>query len=105
MKIEVLYFEGCPHHRGTVGLVEETIERLGMDADVTEVRVESDEHAEQIDFLGSPTVRIDGVDIEPNAASDATVGLSCRVYSTPEGPSGIPPEDMLESAMRRAAAG
>jgi hypothetical protein len=103
MKIEVLYFDGCPSHEATVELVRDTVSRLDLDADIIEVDVETDEQARQLEFIGSPSIRIDGVDIEPNAHADATVGRGCRVYPTPDGLSGKPSRSMIEAALRGEA--
>lgn len=100
MKIEVLYFEGCPSHESTVELVRETTATLGIDASVTEVDVETDEAAYRLEFIGSPSVRVDGDDIEPGATTNADYGRRCRVYATENGISGVPPRDMLEAALR-----
>lgn len=103
MQIEVLYFEGCPTHRETVELVRETVDRLELDAetaDIAEINVETEEQARQMEFIGSPTVRVDGEDIEPGAHEDTTAGRRCRVYATADGLSGTPPAAMLEAALR-----
>lgn len=99
MEIEILYIEGCPHREETVQLVDETVERLGLDAEIVETEVADEEQARRLGFLGSPSVRLDGEDIEPGAMADATVGLGCRVYETPDGLSGTPPVEMLEAAL------
>lgn len=101
MKIEVLYFRGCPSHHAAVELVRNTVASLGVDADIVEVDVETDEQARQLGFIGSPSIRVDGVDIEPDASADATVGRSCRLYETPDGPSGVPPVKILEASLRK----
>ena len=100
MQIKVLYFEGCPTHEATVELVRETVDRLGLDADIAKIHVETDEQARQMKFLGSPSVHIDGVDIEPDAEANMTFGRRCRVYATGDGLSGTPPAKMLEAALR-----
>jgi hypothetical protein len=99
MNIEVLFFEACPSHPETVDLVHRTIDRLGIDATVTEVNVRTDAEAKSLKFLGSPSVRVDGVDIESSAKSSTSYGRRCRLYSTPEGLSGTPPVRMLEAAL------
>ncbi len=95
MRIEVLYFEGCPHHQTTVELVHEVVAELGVGADVHEVEVRDDEDAARLRFLGSPSVRVDGVDIEPGARDDAQFGLACRMYQG----SGVPPKPLLVAAL------
>ncbi len=95
MRIEVLYFEGCPHHQATVELVHEVIAELGVGADVHEVEVRDHEDATRLRFLGSPSVRVDGVDIEPGARDDAQFALACRMYQG----SGVPPKPLLVAAL------
>ncbi len=97
MQIEILYFEGCPNHTPTVDLVKRVIADLGVPADVEEVEVTSPNEVERLRFLGSPTVLIDGVDIEPGARNRADYSYSCRMYS---GVSGLPSEDMLIAALQ-----
>lgn len=105
MKIEILYFEGCPSHGPTVELVEEIVERLAVDADLVQVEVPNQERAAVLGFLGSPSVRIDGRDIEPDAAPPAKGGaIGCRLYKTADGLRGVPPSQLLEAAIRGASA-
>lgn len=57
--------------------------------------VPDDEQAQRERFLGSPTIRVDGRDIEPGAAARTDYGLKCRIYQTPAGLSGLPPDEWL----------
>ncbi len=98
MTIEVLYFEGCPNHQPTVQLVQEVVETLGLSLEVREVEVADSEEAETLRFLGSPSVRVNGRDIEPGADDRTGFALSCRVY----GAAGVPPRDLLVAALREA---
>ena len=63
--------------------------------------VSDDEDARRERFLGSPTIRIHGRDIEPGAAHRRDYGLKCRIYQTPHGLSGIPPEQWILDALNR----
>lgn len=96
MEIQLLYFDGCPHW-------EVTDERLAVIAaerpDITLTRhlVETFDEAERVGFHGSPSILIDGVD--PFAAADAGAGMACRVYQTPDGPSGAPTVEQLRAAV------
>ena len=103
MRIEILYFEGCPTHDAAVSLVEETLDRLDVDAEVHEIDVETDDRAQELGFLGSPSIRVDGVDIDPDAKVDGPYGRSCRVYEGSDGLTGVPPAEWLENAIREAA--
>lgn len=94
MKIEVLYFEGCPHFDATLSLVGEVLKQLGLSADIREVEVRTPEDAERLRFLGSPSVRVNGTDIEQDVENRSEYALSCRIY----GGSGLPPRGLLVSA-------
>lgn len=100
MKVEILYFAGCPHREATVERTLEVLSSLGAEAEVSEVEVRDGADAARLRFPGSPTVRIDGVDIEPSAEAHPADALSCRLY----GGSGTPPRELLAAAMGEAAA-
>ena len=99
MHIEILYFDGCPNYRETLERVRAVVRRLDVEADIETTEVETDEQARDLDFRGSPSVRVEGRDIEPNVEGRTTVGRGCRVYSTAQGTSGVPPVDMIEEAI------
>lgn len=80
MRIEVLYVPGCPNYQPAVVLVREVLASESLQADVHGVAVSSDEGAKVLRFPGSPTIRIDGDDVEPSHAS--SFGLSCRLTPT-----------------------
>ncbi|MBI3473013.1 MAG: hypothetical protein HY013_16780 [Candidatus Solibacter usitatus] len=69
MKIEILYFDGCPNHQPAVERVKEVLKEEGLAAEVVEVNVGDDASARSLGFQGSPTIRIDGLDVEPSARS------------------------------------
>ncbi len=71
------------------------LSQLGLSADIREVEVRTPEDAERLRFLGSPSVRVDGKDIEPGADSRKEYGLSCRIY----GDRGFPPKALLVAAL------
>jgi hypothetical protein len=97
MRIEVFYFDGCPNHAPTVEHVKQMAVALGVQEKVEEIEVTSLDQAQQLRFLGSPTVRVNGVDIDPSARQRTNYGLSCRVYS---GVSGVPPDDLIMAALQ-----
>lgn len=72
----------------------------GIHAAVDLRRVESVEAAEGERFLGSPTVRVDGRDVDPDAGARHDFGLTCRLYRSSEGTSGLPPERWITAALR-----
>jgi arsenate reductase len=96
-RIEVLFFEGCPHAGPALELVGEVVAALAPGTAVDSVRVETEDEARRQGFLGSPSVRIDGRDLEGRVATAPS--LSCRVY---EGGHGVPPRWLVEAALLRA---
>jgi len=100
MRIEVLYIDGCPHFPATVDAVKKCLGQLGLTCPITEISVADQRMAMDIGFLGSPTVRIDGLDIEPSARQRIEFGMMCRTY---EGSGGVPYEDLIRSAITKAA--
>ena len=86
MKVEVLFFDGCPNHEALLPHLEGLLNAGGAgDTAIALVRVEDADTAEAKRFLGSPTVRIDGHDVEPGADERTDFGLKCRLFATPEG--------------------
>jgi hypothetical protein len=96
--VEFLWWEGCPSHPRALEELREIMREEGLDPDTIEVReVKSDEEAERERFFGSPTIRIDGRDVQAPSNGDP-VGLTCRVYRLRDGrPSPTPdPADVRE---------
>jgi hypothetical protein len=98
--IEVLYFDGCPSHERLLPTVRRLADDVG--ADVAVHRVESSEEAEAERFLGSPTVRVDGTDVDPGAAGRTDYGMKCRLFRFDDRQSPTPPERWIRSALDRA---
>jgi hypothetical protein len=103
MKVELLWWEGCPSHPEALEQLKQVLREEGLDpASVDLVEVEGDEQAERERFFGSPTIRIDGEDVVAPAEGDP-VGLSCRVYRLRDGrPSPTPDVADVRDAVRRS---
>lgn len=101
--IEILYIEGCPNHDGLAARVRSLAVGRGMDVPIVERRIHSDDQAEAEHFLGSPSIRVNGVDVDPTAAEDAAFGLTCRVYPGDEGLRSTPPDAWIVAALDRLA--
>ncbi|MGH3706039.1 MAG: DF family (seleno)protein, partial [Agromyces sp.] len=82
----------------------DVIDREGVEAEVELRRVESIDAAEDERFLGSPSVRIDGHDVDPGAHARSDFGLKCRLYRSDEGTSRLPPERWITAALQRDSA-
>lgn len=102
MRIELLYFEGCPGYEALLPALRELLASEGVEDEVELRRIETVEDAEREGFLGSPTVRIDGVDIDPGAGERKDFGLECRLYRSEGGLSRTPPESWIMAALERA---
>lgn len=101
--IEVLTFDGCPHAQPALDLVERVIGELGVAAQVRRVDVPDAEAAATHRFLGSPTIRVNGRDVEPGADERSDFAMSCRVYRTDDGFKGEPDEQWLRYALLASA--
>ncbi len=100
MRIEILTFEGCPNAETTRELVQHAVKLENVDAAIELINVETADLAKQLRFLGSPSVRVDGQDVE-SAANDRTgYGLMCRTYATGSEFSGTPSMEMIRAAIR-----
>ena len=99
MKVELLYFDGCPNYEAFVSHLRELMDRAAVDAELELRRVESDADARRLRFLGSPTVRVDGRDVEPEADGRRTYALQCRLYRSPDRVSGVPPDELIVRAL------
>jgi len=98
MKVEILYFEGCPTYLRAEETLRGVLAREGVEADVELVAVDTDEEAQEFRFPGSPTIRLDGEDLFP-VPERAGYALGCRMYATPEGLKGSPTATMLRAAL------
>src|SRR5258708_2826441 len=79
-RVEVLVVEGCPNAGLAVERVYAATTEIPVPVHVSLVRIESHEDAARLRFLGSPTVRVDGVDVDPGAEARDDFGLGCRIY-------------------------
>jgi hypothetical protein len=100
-RIDLLVFDGCPQAGPARDLVERVAADLASDADIEEVVVPDSESATRVRFLGSPSIRVDGRDVEPGADRRTDFVFGCRVYRTGAGLAGQPDEAWLRDALSR----
>ena len=99
MRIEFLYWEECPSHPEARELLLEVLAERGLDAQVEWRKIRTHEEAAANAFPGSPTIRVDGRDVDPVGAV-APPSLSCRIYRLPDGRvSPVPSRQQLEEAL------
>ena len=102
MLVEVITFAGCPHAADALVLARRLAAQVQGGIEVRLVEITERDVLEQR-FLGSPTVRIDGHDVEPGAGSRRDFAFSCRLYQTPSGARPLPPEEWLRAALATPA--
>jgi hypothetical protein len=100
--IEVLYVLDCPHYAGVLALVERVREELGIDAELRTSLIGDQQAAERARFPGSPTIRVDGHDVEPGGAASGGFSLACRLYRQEQGLAGQPAERWVRDALLAA---
>ena len=101
LRVTLRYFDGCPHWRLVYDRLRQVLREEGLpDVEPVLEKVETPEDAERLRFVGSPTILIEGRD--PFGDAEAAFGLSCRVYTTPDGLAGSPTPDQLRAALRGA---
>jgi hypothetical protein len=100
-KIRVLYFDGCPSYERAVATVRSVVAEQNLEAEIELVRVASKEQAVAHRFFGSPTVQINGIDIECLNARMREPDLCCRLYNEGGALRGWPSREMIREALKR----
>ncbi len=103
MKIELLYFDGCPTYKTTIKDLRALLKEKGIEEGFKIINVGSEEEAAKLRFLGSPTVRVNGLDIEEGARDSEAYGFKCRIYATEGGITPSPPKNMILRALEEGA--
>ena len=104
VKVEVLYFKGCPNHQPVVEQVRQVLRSAQINVPVDEIEVTDAAMAQNMGFLGSPSIRIDGLDIETEARGMKAFGFGCRTYPDADGRrSGLPSVTVIRQALTEAS--
>ncbi len=99
-QVELLWFEGCPNHERARQLLTTVIEDVAPGTPIEEVDASEAMIAALYRFPGSPTIRVDGRDIEPGFRDPGDYTPRCRLYRTSSGLGGVPPRAWIEDALR-----
>lgn len=102
MNIQFLYFPDCPSHQDAIKRLRTVLDEMAQFAFIETIRIDTEEEAQHYQFVGSPTIRINGHDIDPVPPS-ANYGLSCRIYQWEDGRfSPLPSPDMIRRGIEQA---
>jgi hypothetical protein len=102
MRVSFLYYEECPSHDLALERLREVMAEEGISSEVKVFKVETEDQARELRFVGSPTIRVDGQDIDP--PSDFRYVLTCRAYRLEDDRiSPLPSKDMIRRALRSVA--
>jgi hypothetical protein len=102
LDIHFLWWEGCPSHPKARQRLQEVLGELKLSVEPESVEIKTDEEAERWHFPGSPTILVNGRDIDPNASTQPS-RLTCRLYFMEDGrPSPLPSKEMIRRAIEKA---
>jgi hypothetical protein len=99
--VEILSFAGCANYQSAIALVERVSAEVGLDPEIRVLDVADQEAAQRLRFLGSPTIRVGGRDVDPHTEERSDYALSCRVFRTEAGIAGQPDERWVREALLR----
>ena len=102
MTIELFYFGCCPSYGKAAEAVREALRLEGRSEEVAMVPVETVTEAQRQRLIGSPTVRIDGRDLEGSEAEERGYGFGCRIYVEEQAIAGWPSVELIRRALRGA---
>ena len=102
MRVSFLYYEECPSHEQALERLREVMAEEGISSEVEVFEVETEDQAREFRFVGSPTIRVDGQDIDP--PNDSHSVRTCRAYRLEDDRiSPLPSREMIRRALRPAA--
>lgn len=100
-EVELLWFSDCPNHAAARGMLQEVIAEIAPDTPIRDLDATDPVTAEHLRFPGSPTIRVDGRDIDPGYVDPGDYTPRCRLYRTESGLRGLPERRWIEDALRR----
>ena len=90
MNVELFHIADCPNYETARQFLKEALREVGLPEEVTEIEVCDSQQAEVSTFLGSPTIRVDGKDVEATLPDKDQYGPSCRTCFVDEKRRGFP---------------
>jgi len=104
MRVELLWFEDCPNHETAESMLRSVLDEYGVRAEIQRIEVADERKGDEVRFPGSPTIRINGLDIEPGWEDCEDCTPRCRLYATSEGLRGVPERAWIGEAAEAALA-
>ena len=102
MRVELYYFTSCPSYKPALENLRSALRAEGLPEDIEQITVDSEANAQAMQFRGSPTIRIDGVDLEGPAAEQRGCSYGCRVYLDAGEQTGYPSATLIRRALRQS---
>ena len=104
MNAELYYFDGCPSYKQALENLKQALATEGLPQDVKLVRVADAEDAQVKQFIGSPTIRVDCMDVEGLQVDRQRYGFGCRVYAADGKMTGWPSVEQIREALQKGRA-
>jgi hypothetical protein len=99
-KIEFLFWRDCPSHPEAMERLQQVLGEMGIETPIEQIEILTDEDARRFDFPGSPTIRVNGADVDPAGAAQMGTALTCRVYRLDDGRfSPVPSKEMIRRVL------
>lgn len=95
MKIEFLYFDGCPNHEIALSNLQTVLDKAGIKDKIEVINIVNSDDVTRHRFLGSPSIRIDGIDLEISEDEATAYSMRCRLYKNGPAMQGYPPEYLI----------
>ena len=97
MKIEFLYFDGCPNHETALTNLKEVLSEAGIKDDIEIINIEKPKDATKHRFLGSPSIRINDKDLEITEDESTEYSMRCRRYKNDDVMEGFPSKELIKA--------
>ena len=102
MKIQLYYFDDCPSYQKALDNLKEALRSQELPQEVEMIPVASEDDAQAKRFIGSTTIRINGIDIEGPEAEEKGYGYGCRIYAENGRSGGWPSVEQIRQALQAA---
>ncbi len=100
MKIEFLYFDGCPNHETALTNLKEVLSETGLKEEIDIINIENPEDVTKHRFLGSPSIRINGKDLEVTEDESTEYSMRCRRYKNGDVMEGFPSKELISTNLK-----